>query len=368
MSGKTRNDADGRPRTRTDWGRVADGVGLAGLGVFLLAATVRGLPDGFWIDAVSFWPVLLVSAGIRIVFEKTSLAAGMVLGPLVVLGTLFWLAWGDRPEPLPPGEWLKVTAERPQNAESARVEAEVAGVQVGLETRSLGSRLLVEGRVASREGSPHLDVDDHEGRLDLRLRGRQGGFIIAGTRREVWDLGVTDSLPLDFDLSGAFVRGDLDLRRGWVTGSKVSGAFNAWTFRLPPPSQRVRIHFQGAFSTFDVKVPEGTPVRYDGPGFPLVWGDRGSTQEGIGADAPGYEIELEGAFSVVNIGEGPPPEGGWPAPRTSPETPDPREESAAADQESGGSPAPEAAPLLPAEAEPGAETGSGPPAEDPDGA
>jgi hypothetical protein len=347
MPANPRDDVDTGPRLRTDWGRVADGVGLAGLGVFFLVATVRGLPDGFWMDAVSFWPVLLVSAGIRIVFEKTSLAAGMVLGPLVVLGTLFWLAWGDRPEPLPPGEWLEVAAERPDGAESARVEAEVAGVRIGLETRSLGSRLLVEGRVASRAGTPSLDVDDHEGRVDVRLRGRHGGFTIVGTRREVWDLGVTDSLPLDLDLSGAMNRGDLDLRRGWVTGSKVSGAFNAWIFRLPPPSQRVRIRFQGAFSTFDVKVPEGTPVRYDGPGFPLVWGDRASTQEEIGEDTPSYEIILEGAFSVVNIEEGPPPEGGWPAPRTSPETPDTREDSATAEQESGG---------------------SGPPAEDPDGA
>jgi hypothetical protein len=88
-------------------------------------------------------------------------------------------------------------------------------------------------------------------------------------------------------------------------------------------------------------------VRYDGPGFPLVWGDRASTQEEIGEDMPGYEIILEGAFSVVNIEECPPPEGGWPAPRMSPEPPETREESA--------EPAP-------------AETGSGPPPEDPDGA
>jgi hypothetical protein len=84
------------PRPAADWGRVADGVFLAGLGAFFLLATTRGVPDGFWVEAVSFWPVLLVSWGIRIVFEKTRMQWGVLLGPAVVLSTLFWLAWGDR--------------------------------------------------------------------------------------------------------------------------------------------------------------------------------------------------------------------------------------------------------------------------------
>jgi hypothetical protein len=306
-------DADtDAPRARTDWGRVADGVGLAGLGVFLLLATTRGLPDGFWIDAISFWPVLLVSAGIRIVFEKTTLAAGMVLGPVVVLGTLFWLAWGDRPAPLPPGDWHELAAERPEGAERARIHGKLAGVQVGLEARSLDPALLAEGRAASRESTPRLEVDERDDEATVRLRGRRSGFMMIGTRREVWELDVSDALPLEIDLDGTFVRGDVDLRRGWVTYAEVSGAFNSATFHLPPPSGPVKIRFKGAFSTFTVKVPEGTAIRYHGPGFPLVWLEKGPAQDGIGEDEPGYEVILEGAFSRVSIEEGPPPEGGWP--------------------------------------------------------
>jgi hypothetical protein len=327
MSSSQRDADTDAPGPRTDWGRVADGVGLAGLGVFFLVATTRGLPDGFWVQAVSFWPVLLVSAGIRIVFEKTAWAAGMVLGPVVVVGALFWLAWGHQPKPLPPGEWHEVAVEKPKGTERARVEAELAGVQLNLEARSLGPTLLVQGRAASRDGTPRVDLNERDDEADLRLRGRDGGFTILGMRREVWELGLADSLPLKLDLSGAFIRGAIDLRPGQVDGAKVRGAFNSWTFRLPPPSQRVRIHFQGAFSTFDVKVPEGTAVHYDGPGFPLVWLDRGPARDAIGEGEPGYEVVLEGAFSVVNIEEGPPPEGGWPtleAPATPPaaDTPD----------------------------------------------
>jgi hypothetical protein len=320
MSASPRDADTATSRPPTDWGRVADGVGLAGLGVFFLVATTRGLPDGFWIDAVSFWPVLLVSAGIRIVFEKTSFAAGMVLGPAVVLATLFWLAWGERPAALPPGEWHELSAGQPEGTERARVHAKLSGVQVGLETRSLGPALLAEGRAASRETTPRLEVDEGDDEATLRLEGRRSGFMMIGTRREVWEVGVTDAVPLEVGMSGAFVRGDFDLRRGRVTYAEMSGAFNSATFRLPPTSEPVKIRFKGAFSTFDVKVPEGTPVRYHGPGFPIVWLDKGPAQDGIGENEPGYEVILEGAFSVVNIEEGPAPEGGWPPPRPPGET------------------------------------------------
>mgnify|MGYP001816855753 CR=1 FL=1 len=369
----SRNSLDDVPRPRTDWGRVADGVGLAGLGVFFLVATVRGLPDGFWMEAISFWPVLLVSAGIRIVFEKTPLAAGMILGPVVVVGTLFWLAWGDPPEIRPPGEWHALSADRPPGTDRARIDVELAGVRVDLEARSLGPALLAEGRAASRESTPRLEVDAHDdGRAELRLSGRDGGFMLIGTRREVWDLGVADSLPLEIKFSGAFIRGQLDLRRGWVTWAETNGAFSAWSVRLPPPSGAVKIRFRGAFNTFDVTVPEGTPVRYHGPGFPIVWGDRGAARNGIGEDTPGYEVILEGAFSVVNIEEGPAPEGGWPPARPPLEDPDEGGEASgdpeAAKEGHSASESPEAAPRLPAEAEPGS-SGSAPepPAEDPAG-
>jgi hypothetical protein len=353
MAGSTHDPHEDASRPRTDWGRVADGVGLAGLGLFFLVATMRGLPDGFWMEAVSFWPVLLVSAGIRIVFEKTPFAAGMVLGPVVVVGTLFWLAWGTPPEPLPPGDWHELAAATPEGSERARVKAELAGVHLGIEARSLDAGLLADGRAASRESTPRLDVDDGEDEARLRLEGRDSGFMMIGRRREVWDLGLTDALPLEFDLSGVFIRGDLDLRRGWVSGARIQGAFDSWRFRLPPPSQPVEIRFQGAFSTFTVEIPEGTPVRYDGPGFPVVWLDEGPARDDLAEDAPAYHVILEGAFAVVNIQEASPPEGGWPAPRPVLEPPV-SEEDTGTGGEAEATPTPEATPR--------------PPAEDPEGA
>ena len=355
MSPDRRDPDTEAPRPAVDWGRVADGVFLAGLGIFFLVATTRGLPEGFWMDAISFWPVLLVSAGIRIVFEKTWMAWGVMLGPGVVLATLFWLAWGDRPDILPPGEWRTLSAERPGDVERAKVFAKLTGVHVDLEARPLAPSLLAEGRAASRESETRLRVSDDDGMATVRLQGRRGGFLLIGTRREVWELGLTSRLPLEVDLNGAFIRADVDLRKGQATYAEVNGAFNSVTLRLPPPQKDVTIRLEGAFNSFDVIVPEGTAVRYQGPGFPIGWVSRGPGSGDYPDGEPGYRVILDGAFTVVDIEEGPAPEGGWPPllPPTEAPDADAPDEPLPAEDPDGTSPP--------------ADTGPQPPAEDPGG-
>ena len=345
MAPSDRPDDTDAPRPRSDWGKVADGVFLAGLGLFFLAATTRGLPDGFWVEAISFWPVLLISAGIRIVFEKTPLAPGVVLGPLVVLGTLFWLAFGNPPTARPPAEWVEVGAERPAAAEWARVRAHLAGVQLGFETQSLPPSQLAVGRAASRDDEPELRVDEGEAHATVRLEGRDSGFLMIGARREVWELGLTSTVPLELDVTGVFISTKADLRTGRVRYGELAGAFNAATVRLPRTSVPVDIRLKSAFSAFDITVPEGTPVRFQGQDFPLNFVDEGPATEGV-SEEPGYNISLEGAFCALNIEEGPAPEGGWPELPPAPE------------------PAPEEAPA--GEAELPAEAAPAPPAEDPE--
>jgi hypothetical protein len=301
-------------RPQADWRRVADGVFLAGLGVFFLLATSRGLPEGFWIEAAKLWPVLLVSFGIRIVFEKTRFAYGMVLGPAVVLGTLFWLAWGDRPQLPPPGEWQALSVDRPEGLDRARVQLHLGGASVDLDARPLPPTLLAEGRVAARDNTTRLHLTDEEGEATLRLGERRQGILLIGLRHETWELGVTDQIPLSLDLSGAGVSANVDLRRGHAADSRVRGAFNTVTLHLPRTAEQVTIQLKGAFNSFDVIVPEGTPVSYEGPGFPIGWINEGPAADSLSEDEPGYRVILDGAFTFLDIDEGPPPEGGWSEP------------------------------------------------------
>src|SRR4029453_4042540 len=89
---------------KVDWKRAADGIGLSVCAFFLLLTTTGVLPWAFWMDAISLGPLLILSAGIKITFEKTRAPWLVLLGPAVVLTGLTWVATGASPE-LAAGNW-----------------------------------------------------------------------------------------------------------------------------------------------------------------------------------------------------------------------------------------------------------------------
>jgi len=66
---------------KVDWKRASDGIGLCVWAFFLLLTTTGVLPWAFWMDAISLWPLLILSAGIQITFEKTRAPWLVLLGP-----------------------------------------------------------------------------------------------------------------------------------------------------------------------------------------------------------------------------------------------------------------------------------------------
>ncbi|HYN04549.1 MAG TPA: hypothetical protein VE359_19015, partial [Vicinamibacteria bacterium] len=58
-------------RVGANWPKAAEGIQLAGIALFLLLNTTGALPWSFWVDAIALWPLLIMSAGIKIAFEKS---------------------------------------------------------------------------------------------------------------------------------------------------------------------------------------------------------------------------------------------------------------------------------------------------------
>jgi len=302
-------EADEERRPAVEWAHVADGIGLAGFGVFLLLAMNNGLPPGFWLDALSFWPVLLVSAGIRVIFERSPLPWGVLLGPLVVLGTLSWLAWGHPPEVAPPGEWREVAAARPNGVREVRLGVEGAGARVRVEAQALAPETLATGRVASRGDRARLRETNDDDILGLRLAGQTGSVVFLPGRKAVWELSVADDVPLDVHLDAIMSRSELDLRRGDVAGVRADGPFQAVVLRLPPPRKRVSVTLASPFCSYHLLVPDGTPVHL-GDHFPVSLVSRGPARdELLAADVPGYDVAFEGPFGSLTIEEEPLAEG-----------------------------------------------------------
>jgi hypothetical protein len=323
-------------RPGADWARAAEGLQLVGFAVFLLLNTTGALPWSFWIDAIALWPVLVMSAGVKIAFEKSRAPWLLLLGPALVLGSLAWLASGQRPEG-PVGPWEEASLERPEGTRQVALEARLAGTRLRVVAADdLPADRLVVGRSVGRSESTRFDAHARDGVAEVRLDGGRKNVVFLPRPRQRWDLRVPAGLPLRLDVKGAGVGGDFDLTAGSLDGLRSQGVFIGVGARLPAPRRDTDVRMAGVFNSLTLTVPEGTPVRVEGAGLPFNAVDRGVP----GTDGrPGYNVRLEGIFSAVEV-------------RTDRSIP--REPPALSEPPAGPSPAPTPTERPGAEAEPGA--------------
>jgi hypothetical protein len=294
-----------RPRAaaarRPDWQRIADGVFLMGLGVFVLLNTTGQLPWTFWYDALTLWPIVIVSAGLRIAVERSRVAWLMVLGPLAILATLAAVASGRLDTA--PGPWLPVSVARADDAHRLTLRAAFASSRLDVTARALDGGTLVDGRQGSRESKALVETKLEGGDATVTLQaGSHGWDSLRPGRQSRWELGVPATLPLKIDMDGALIGARFDLAQGSLEGGSFDGAFLGLDLHLPRPKARVKLQIHGVFNMVDVFVPAGTPIRVHGPGFPFNLVERGSGDPKDPA-TPGYDVEFAGVFSRVGVNE-----------------------------------------------------------------
>ena len=281
------------------WQRLADGLQVIGFGVFLLLTTQGLLPWSFWAEALSYWPVLLVGAGLRMVSERSRLPWAVLLSPLLVIGTLAFVARGHTMERLP-GEWVDRAIERPRGAERWTLSARLSAARLDLRAVALSGGLLAEGRCAARGEPGRLELEGAGPAPVLRLAGGRGRAVFGPQPSQVWELRIDPSLPLGVELEGVLRGGRLELKGARLTGGGLEGAFNDVELRLPRPETEVTLHLKGVFSSLRLVVPASTPVRVRAEGlFNEV--DRGGRAAPGG---PGFDVRVEGVMNRVEVVEG----------------------------------------------------------------
>jgi len=282
---------------RVLWRRMSRGLLLAGFGFFLLLTTTGFLPRFFWLNALRFWPILLIGLGVRLVFERSRAPWAILLSPLLILGTMTWVA-AATPEPWT-GSWDTVRVERPDTTEKWRVRGRMVFASVDLAARPLEEGLLVTGRTAGM--GPDVVTSSNWSRgMIVDLDGDVHGWIWpdTGAQSRRWELELSDRYPVSLDFDAAFASGTLDFESATVPGVGLDGAFNDLTLRLGTPASSSRIDLDGAFNRIELVVPPGTPVsvRTEGP-LNMIRG-RERTR---GTAGPGWILNVEGAFNRVVV-------------------------------------------------------------------
>jgi hypothetical protein len=287
-------------RSTNAWKNATDGIQLIVFGAFLLLTTQGVLPWSFWFEAVTLWPVLLVGAGLRMIFERSRLPWVMLLSPVLIASALVWVARGGQPAQAQ-GPWVAREAARPADVSSWRLEAKGLLGRIDLDARPLDEGLLVRGTSSSRNGGERIEVRANEGKAVVSLRGPRETwpFSMRAARGDAWKLDIAPDLPLLLEVHGVGGTGEADLARGNLKQGVIAGVFNSLEVRLPAPTTETNFKVQGVFNSIRLLVPAGTPVRARSDGV-LNSVDRPS-----GGDGPAYLVSAEGVMNTVEVVEAP---------------------------------------------------------------
>jgi hypothetical protein len=278
------------------WRRVGRGLLVIGFGVFLLLNTTGFLPWSFWRDLLPFWPVILVAIGLRLVFERGPVPAAVLLSPLLILATMSWVAISGPAYVGWRGRTVPVRAERPDDIQRWTLEGSVTYGSLDLAGRVLDPSMLVEGRARAARHRPELRTSGGRGAARVRFRTRsERTFILFWSPWTRWDLDVAEDLPVTLDLDLALSDVRLDLDRVPLSTFETEAVFSDLDLTLGRPDREVYLSLKGAFTSYELTVPSGVPVRVENDGaFNLVDGRRSGR-------TPGYRIRLDGAFNKVRV-------------------------------------------------------------------
>ena len=289
-------------------------------GVFLLQNTGH-LPPTFWLSLWRLWPLLLVLAGIELLFANRlpwAVLAGLAAAVLIVGAVAV-----NRNEP--------ATA---AHVDGAPVETDLGGASEAAVTVRFGAGQLNLGPLASaRPGQlasmtydgpaqlapvPQYNVAAGGlGQLEYQLSGRPGSSrapfsFPGGQATSRMDVNLAPEVPItSLIVQTGATSAHLDLSTLHVSSVDVSvGAATAFV-RLPEAAGQTTLHISGGASTITVEVPGGVAARIQHHGglstlnvdqtrFPLV-SDGLYRSPDYAAAANKVDITLETGVTTIQV-------------------------------------------------------------------
>lgn len=300
------------------------GFGFAGvlilLGVFGLLWNFNVLPDGFWGEFWTLWPLLLVAVGVNLVLSRKGAWLGSVAALTVVTGSLV-AAWVLAVADPATSHSLSINSEsisvKSDGAESARLELTVAAGDLSLTSGAPAGLLLSGGSQgsAAEVTDQRVSVHTSDGRQTVAVRlNTEWNFDFPPRRSRSsqgrWILRHAEGIPTDIRVETGASDLDLDLRELNVQSLTVDGGAADIDVVLPAKAGRTTAEFNIGAADLDITVPAGVAARieFDGGISSLNIDESRFPKQGDRYISPDFEsaanrvtIKIEAGVSDITI-------------------------------------------------------------------
>lgn len=253
---------------------------LIGIGVVVLLMNANVIePANLW-GLLQLWPVLLILAGLDILFGRRLPVVGALMGLAVIAAVVVALvngpAWG-LPRGFSPTTFLGLPGIHTRSAvvmEAQRSEpigdAKSGRVKLGLyhgentvSALPQSSDLLIDADVhyvgevkwqASGDGTKHVELGITPG---------LGGNISGNLGRLPWDIRLTRRLPLELELRGGLGPVEADLSDLQLKALDVRVSAGSMKVTLPDREDSYRVLANGGLGSLKLQVPSNADIDLD---------------------------------------------------------------------------------------------------------
>ncbi|MCB2214106.1 hypothetical protein KQH50_01800 [bacterium] len=234
-------------------------VVLIGAGAIWLLANLEIIPvRNLWL-LIRLWPVLIILAGLDVLFARRLAVVGALLGLMVIAGVVYVIWQGEdlgvQPEPQVKRESISLGL---GDIETADFNLDLSVQEASVHPLT-DSDLLIAGEIG------------HYGNLDFTTSGvenavinlRQTGsfdwynWFLPEIKGEdlFWDIGLSTEVPFDLDVDASTGKAELDLSGVQLEDFKYDASTGASTIILPASSEGYETRLDASTGSLHVFLP-----------------------------------------------------------------------------------------------------------------
>ncbi|MBI2918568.1 MAG: hypothetical protein HYY01_11325 [Chloroflexi bacterium] len=244
---------------RFPWG----GVILVLLGVLFLLNTLGVLPWGWWSSLMQLWPVLLVLAGVYLLWGRARpMATAIAMGVIIVAAIGVAALAGT----IPLGRSTPETFWEPLSGVTrAKVDVNFGAGDLTITSLPAGTDRLVEGEFEGRGGGQRVvrELRTRDNTAELRIEsGTKGSFSwFRNGFNSNGELRLAPEVPMDLAVTAGASSARLDLTDLRISNLQLDlGASKANVF-LPKPAGTARAVVKAGAADIDLIVPPKVAAR-----------------------------------------------------------------------------------------------------------
>lgn len=261
---------------RKVFGSISRGLLLITIGVIFFLLNYDILSWGFWLHVADLWPLILILAGIGLLFSRRIPLSAVLLVFLLSM-VAYSMVMGDRPLPgqmnnLFNGgttETRPIDVPLPPNVKKARVNLNLGGAKMSVAALDSGAseNQLMTGNYQAQEKSrlngslkSGLRTTQSGDTLNVTLSSTSFGRNTGNISGNDFELNLSDKVHYDLDMSAGAIDGTMDLSRLLVDSLTISTGASDFSVEFGDTGIATNGKIESGASKLTLVIPENVGV------------------------------------------------------------------------------------------------------------